>query len=170
MILTRRTLPTRVLDIFVDTRQLVASSDVPFFGRVDIESHPFFHFRGTNLEANSRTWLQVTRLATSASVLRIVSYTSIIAMVLLGVAIPLSHTWRRPWRSQRRQVVSVEQLQQWHTERVGLLRAMARLDDQYAAGVLDDITYRQSRGACKSQLLDIVEQLQTAQQDKDGAA
>lgn len=170
MVLTRRTLPTRVFDIFVDTRQLVASSDVPFNERFDTESHSFFHFRGTNLEANSRTWLQVTRLATSTSVLRIMSYASILGMILLGVAIPLSHTWRGLWRPQRRQAVSVEQLQQWHTERVGLLRAMARLDDQYAAGVLDDATYRQSRGACKSQLLDIVEQLQTAQQDKDGAA
>ena len=170
MVLTRRTLPTRVFDIFVDTRQLVASSDVPFYGRVDIESHPFFHFRGTNVEANSRSWLQVTRLSTSASVLRIVSYASILGMALLGVVIPLYHTWRGPWRSQHHQAISVEQMQQWHTERVGLLRTMARLDDQHAAGVLDDATYRQSRGACKSQLLDIVEQLQTAQQDKDGAA
>ncbi len=91
-------------------------------------------------------------------------------MALLGVVIPLYHTWRGPWRSQHHQAISVEQMQQWHTERVGLLRTMARLDDQHAAGVLDDATYRQSRGACKSQLLDIVEQLQTAQQDKDGAA
>jgi hypothetical protein len=168
MVLTRRTVPTRVFDIFVDTRQLVASSDVPFYGRIDIESHPFFHFRDTNLEANSRSWLQVTRLATSASGLRIVSYASIIGMVLLGVLIPLYHAWRGPGQSQRRQVVSVEQLQLWHTERVDLLRAMARLDDQHAAGVLDDATYRQSRGACKRQLLDIVERLQTVQQEKGG--
>ena len=170
MMLTRRTLPTRVFDIYVDSRQLVASSDMPFFERVDIESHPFFHFRDTNLEANSRLWLQITRLSTSTYVLRVVSYASILGLVLLGVVLPLYHTWRGPRRSQPRQAISVEQMQQWHTERVGLLRTMARLDDQHAAGGLDDATYRQSRSACKRQLLDIVEQLQTAQQDKDGAA
>jgi hypothetical protein len=51
-----------------------------------------------------------------------------------------------------------------------LLHAIARLDDQYEAGRLDAETYQQRRRACKKQLLDIVEQLRAAQQDKESVS
>ena len=166
-VLTQRTLPTGILDVFVDQRHLVATSDLQPQGPLTIASHPFFHFRGTNLAAHSRAWFQVTQLTDSAALVRVSSYGLIIAIALFGVLTPLYGKWRGLGRQERSAPVALEQIRQWHADRVGLLRAVARLDDQRQTGTLDEETYQRRRRECKQQLLDVVERLHEAQQDKE---
>jgi hypothetical protein len=167
VILARRTLPTRVFDILVEDKQLVATSDMQFLGHAPIESHSFFHFRGTELPAQSRSWLQVTRVTGSASLVRLGGYGLVIGIALLGLLIPLRGVWRsRPSQAYAPSLTS-GQIQQWQAAHLQLLRSIASLDDQHEAGTLDDTTYQQRRRACKKQLLDVVEQLHQAQQYKE---
>jgi hypothetical protein len=166
VILARRTLPTRVFDILVEDTQLVATSDLQLLGRAPVESHSFFHFRGTELPAQSRSWLQITRITGSASFVRLGSYGLVIGIALLGLLIPLSGIWRSPSQISAASVAP-GQIQQWRAAHLQLLRTIAGLDDQHEAGTLDDETYQQRRRAYKRQLLDVVEQLHQAQQFKE---
>ena len=58
-------------------------------GRVAIDPHVFAHFRGMNLEAHSRSWLQLTPRQTSASLLHVGAYGLVMGIVLLGMLMPL---------------------------------------------------------------------------------
>ena len=166
MILSRRVIPTRILDVFVDHNELVASSNLQFQGEVAFAAHPFFHYRGSNLAPDARPWIQVTRLTGTTPMLRVGGYGLILAIALFGIAFPIYGSWYRNRRQRHAEPMSTAQLQQWQTERARLLQTLARLDDQRAAGNLDEATYQQSRNASKRQLLDIVEQLYEAQQAK----
>ncbi len=164
MVLARRRLPTMVFDIFVDATQLVATSDLQFYGRVPLESHSFLHFRGTKVAADSRSWLQLTRLTTRAtSVLKIGGYSMIISIALLGMLIPLYGIWRRRTTLAPEETVTPEELGQWRADRTRLLQTIARLDNAREAGALDEPVYRQQRQAYKQQLLRTVEQLHHVQ-------
>src|SRR5262249_61278347 len=92
-IVVERTLGTAMLDVLVEDAHLHATSDLPFGGRVSIDPHVFAHFRGMNLDAHSRSWLQLTPRQTSASLLHIGAYGLIMGIVLLGVFIPLHDVW-----------------------------------------------------------------------------
>jgi hypothetical protein len=167
VVLARRTLATQTFDVLVEDTHLVAASELQFHGRAPIEAHSFFHFRGTELPAQSRSWIQLTQLSGTASLIRFGGYGLIIAIALLGMLIPLSGTW---WARPARMPVaplSPVQMQQWRAAHLRLLQTIAHLDDQYEAGELDVETYQQRRHAYKKQLLDIVEQLHAAQQDKE---
>lgn len=170
VVLARRTLPTRVFDVLVEDKQLVAASDLSFQGHAPIESHSFFHFRGTDLAAHSRSWLQVTRLTGSASLIRISSYGLIIGIALCGMLMPFYGVWRRRTSSAPDELFTPEQIEQWRAERFRMLQTIARLDDQREAGSLDEEAYQQRRRAYKTQLLDIVEHLHEAQQYKEASS
>ena len=164
-LLLRHVLPTQAFDIFVDTRQLVATSDIPYRGRIPIESHVFFHFRGTQLAPNVRSWLQLTRLqAGSASFLRIGSYTLVIGLALLGICIPLCRLrWARS-RHISATVPTPEQVQQWQVDQVQLLQTIARLDSAWEAGTVDENLYRNQRKLYKDQAIELAQHLRRAQQ------
>jgi hypothetical protein len=159
-LLTARVLPTRVVDVLVEDASLVASSDLQFGGRVSIEPHTFWHFRGEGFGAQSRSWLQVTRRTEPAMLLRIGTYSLVIGIALYGLGVPLYGVWRsrRP-PPEPAASVTAEHLQALHTARMRLLRTIARLDDQYAAGGLTEPVYQQRRQTFKTQLLTLAEQL-----------
>jgi hypothetical protein len=129
-----------------------------------IESHTFFHFRGTQLAAHTRAWLQLTRLrAGVASFLRMGSYGAIIGLALLGVLIPVYGLRRTRTRSTSEATATPAQIRQWQHERFRLLQTIARLDDAWAAGRLDEAVYREQRRNYKAQLLDLAQHLYRAQ-------
>jgi hypothetical protein len=162
-LLLKRTLPTGAFDIFVDTRQLVATSDIPYQGRVPIESHIFFHFRGTELASNARSWLQLTPLrAGSASFLRIGSYGLVMGLALLGVLIPLYGLRRAGARAAAAGPPTPEQMRRWQVDHARLLQTMARLDNAWQAGMIDEAVYRDQRQAYKEQALELAQHLRRA--------
>lgn len=162
-ILVERTLGTSMLDVLVEDEHLHASSDLAFGGRVSIEPHVFAHFRGTNLEAHSRSWLQLTPRQTSASWLHIGAYGLIVGIVLLGVCIPLRDVWHGPAQPAHRDTNGLQRAQRADVKGVGryLLQSMARLDDEYENGTVAVDTYQQQRQAYKEQLCKLVEELQS---------
>lgn len=167
VVLARRTLVTQTLDVLIEDTHLVAASDLQFRGYAPIESHSFSHFRGTDLPAHSRSWIQLTQLNGSASLIRLGGYGLIIGMALLGMLIPLHGVWRVRTARVPAAPFTSAQIQQWRAAHLRLLQTIAHLDDQHEAGRLDVETYQQRRRAYKKQLLDIVEQLHAAQQDKE---
>jgi hypothetical protein len=161
-ILVERTLGTAMLDVLVEDEHLHASSDLAFGGRVSIEPHFFAHFRGTNLEAHSRSWLQLTPRQTSASWLHIGAYGLVVGIVLLGVFMPLRGVWHRPAQPEHRETNGLQHAQRSDVKGAGryLLQSIARLDDEYENGIVDADTYQQRRQAYKEQLCKLVEELQ----------
>jgi hypothetical protein len=161
-ILVERTLGTAMLDVLVEDEHLHASSDLAFGGRVSIEPHIFAHFRGANLEAHSRSWLQLTPRQTSASWLHIGAYGLIVGIVLLGVCIPLRDVWHGPAQPEHRETHVLQHTQRSDVKGAGryLLQSIARLDDEYENGIVDADTYQQRRQAYKEQLCTLIEELQ----------
>jgi hypothetical protein len=170
VVLARRTLATQLLDVLVEDTHLVAASDLQFHGHAPIESHSFFHFRGTALPAHSRSWIQLTQLTGSTSLIRLGSYGLTIGIALLGMLIPLRGLWQIRTSRLSEVPFTSAQIQQWRATHLRLLHTIARLDDQHEAGRLDAETYQQRRRAYKKQLFDIVEQLHAAQQDKESVS
>jgi hypothetical protein len=166
-ILVERLLPTAVFEVLVQDKHLVATSDLQFHGQISVEPHTFLHFRGADLAGRSRSWLQVTRRTEPAPFLRIATYSLIIGMVLLGVGIPLYGAWRNRARQEPTTPMTSEQLQALNVVRLRLLRTIARLDEQRAAGSIEDHMYQQQRRASKTQLVELVEQLQQGQRNKE---
>ncbi len=161
-LLLGHSLPTQVVDVFVDASQLVGSSDFQFMGQVPIESHTFLHYRGSNVEPGARNWVQITLLATNVgSLIRLISYIIIVAIALLGLAIPLYSRWRRNKVSEA-SAPTPEQIQQWQTERAQLLFAIAQLDNAHENEALDEPVYRQRRQTYKQQLRRVSEELHRA--------
>src|SRR5262245_5081941 len=95
-----RTLATSMLDVLVEDEHLNATSDLPFGGRASIDPHVFAHFRGMNLEAHSRSWLQLTPRQASASLLHVGAYGLIMGIMLLGVLISMHDVWSGEVRSE----------------------------------------------------------------------
>jgi hypothetical protein len=162
-ILVERTLGTSMLDVLVEDEHLHASSDLAFGGRVTIEPHVFAHFRGTNLEAHARSWLQLTPRQTSASWLHIGAYGLIVGIVLLGVFMPLRDVWHGPAQPEPRETNSSQHAPRSDVKGAGryLLQNIAQLDDEYETGRVDADTYQQRRQAYKEQLCKLVEELQS---------
>lgn len=164
-ILLRRSLPTSMIDVFADAKRLVAASDFQFLGEVPIQSHTFLHFRGTNPEPGARNWVQITLAGTKVShALWVVSYALIVAIALMGLAIPLYNQWRRRARLHTDPVPSLEDLQAWQSEHSRLLLAIAQLDHAQANSALDESVYWQRRQSYKQQLRRVAEELHRAKQ------
>ena len=161
MILPRRTLPTDVLDVLVEEESLAATSDLSFAGRVAIEPHVFTHFRGVELPARSRSWVQLAQRATALPTLRVGAYGLVVALSLAGMAAP--YTRRR--RAEPTAVPSAvqtppQQLQQLRAAEQVLLQRISRLDRQWEAGTIDDRDYHPRRRDYKAQLCGLMRQLQ----------
>ncbi len=169
-LLLRRSLPTVLVDVFTAAQSLVATSDFQYMGQVPIQSHTFFHFRGANPEPGSRNWVQITLLETSVSTaLQVVSYALIVAIALLGLAIPLYNQWRRRARLHAESGPGAAEIQAWQSERSELLLAIAQLDNAQATGALDEPVYRQRRQVYKQQLRRVAEDLHRANHPLDAA-
>jgi hypothetical protein len=167
-LLLRHSLPTGIIDVFTDAKELVATSNFQFLGEIPIQSHTFFHFRGPSPEAGARNWVQVVRLGARASTtLRIVSYTLIVAIALMGLAMPLYNQYRRRSRSEAEPATSAEAIQAWQAERSQLLWTIAQLDNAQANEALDEPVYRQCRQSYKQQLRRVAEDLHRANQPLD---
>jgi len=151
-----------MLDVLVEDEHLNATSDLPFGGRVSIDPHVFAHFHGMNLEAHSRSWLQLTPRQTSASLLHVGAYGFIMGIVLLGVLIPLRDVWHGQAQPDHRETDVLSHAQRSDVKGVGrdLLQSIARLDNEYENGIVDDDTYQQCRQAYKEQLCRLIEELQ----------
>jgi hypothetical protein len=170
-LLLRQTLPTAIIDVFIEADRLVATSNSQFLGKVPIQSHTFLHFRGTSPELGTRHWVQITRVGTGVShALRVVSYTLIIAIALVGLAIPLYHQWRRRTISNTHAAPSAADMQAWQAERSQLLLAIAQLDNDQAKGALDEPVYRQRRQSYKQQLRRVAEALHQARHPLDASS
>jgi hypothetical protein len=179
-ILVERTLGTSRLDVLVEDERLNTTSDLQFGGRgpIDpdvlahffggrgpIDPHVFAHFRGMNLEAHSRSWLQLVPRQTSASLLHVGAYGFIIGIMLLGVFIPLHDVWHGRVQPKNREMDVPEREQRPDVKGAGrdLLRSIARLDDEYENGMVDDDTYQQRRQTYKEQLCRLIEELQRSE-------
>jgi hypothetical protein len=154
-----RSLPTAALDVFVEDTHLVATSDLQFGGRVAAKPHEFLYFRGTDLAANSRSRLQLTRRTETMPLLQTGIYGLVLGIVLLGIAIPCYGAWRSRARQSQPKTITPAQLQDLYATRGRLLQTIASLDNRHEAGRLDEATYREQRQTYKAQLLDLVEQL-----------
>jgi hypothetical protein len=165
-ILAQRILPTATLDVLVEDEYLVATSDLQPNGRVAIESRSFFHYRGTDLAAHTRSWLQLTGRTESWLLLRLGAYSLTICIALFGIGLPLYGAWRRRGRQEREAFITPKQLQALDAKRLDVLQTIVHLDTQRAAGTIEEGVYQQRRQGYKNQLLDLVSQLQKAQQEK----
>jgi hypothetical protein len=161
-ILVDRILGTSMLDVLVEDEHLNATSDLPFGGRVSIDPHVFAHFRGMNLAAHSRSWLQLTPRQTSTSWLHVGAYGLIMSIVLLGVLIPLYDVWHGQGQTDPRETEVLQHAQSADVKVVirDLLQSIVRLDNEYENGRVDEDTYQQRRQACKEELYKLVEELQ----------
>src|SRR5262245_59132781 len=159
-LLIERTLGTSMLDVLVEEEHLNATSDLQFGGRVSIDPHVFTHLRGMNLEAHSRSWLQLTPRQTSASLLHIGVYALIMGIMLFGIFIPLYDVWHGQAQPDHREADVLQHTQRADIQRVGryLLQSIARLDDEYENGVVEADTYQQRRQAYKEQLRKLIEE------------
>ena len=164
-ILVERTLGTSMLDVLVEDEHLNATSDLQFGGRVAIDPHVFAHFRGMNLEARSRSWLQLTPRQTSASLLRVGAYGLVMGIMLLGVLMPLHDVWHSQAQPDHREIDILQHAQRSDVKGTGryLLQSIARLDDEYEHGIVADDTYQQCRQAYKEQLCKLIEALQRSE-------
>jgi hypothetical protein len=167
MLLSERSLPTVTLDLLVQDAQLVASSDLRFEGRVSFEPHTFFHFRGTDLSAQDRSWLQVTRRSGTTPFLQVLTYSLIVGLVLLGIIVSWVSMTRSHNQADLELALRTADLQTLKAARFRLLNDIARLDDLHEAGRIGQTTYRRQRETYKQQLLVLYEQLQAAPQDKE---
>ena len=167
-ILIERTLGTSMLDVLVEDAHLHTTSDLQFRERVSIDPHVFAHFRGMNLAAHSRSWLQLMPRQTSISVL-LGAYGLIIGITLLGVVLPLHNVWQERVQQGQRDTGALKPEQIQDVKGVGrdLLQGMARLDDAHNEGMIDEATYQQRRQAYKDQLSELVEQLQRSQASQE---
>jgi hypothetical protein len=161
-VLVERTLGTAMLDVLVEDTQLNATSDLRFSGQVTIAPHVFAHFRGVQLEALSRSWLQMTPRQTTTAFLSLGTYGGLLGLLLCGSLWPCYRAWRRPERQNL--VVAETWLDRQELHRTGqhLLQRMAHLDNTYAAGTLAAADYQQQRQAYKAQLVSLVEHCQRA--------
>jgi hypothetical protein len=160
-----------MIDVFIEADRLVATSNSQFLGKVPIQSHTFLHFRGTGPELEGRHWVQITRVGTGVSrALRVVSYTLIVAIALMGLAIPLYHQWRLRTGSNTHAAPSAADMQAWQAERTQLLLAIAQLDNDQANGALAETVYRQRRQSYKQQLRRVAEALHQARHPFDAAS
>jgi len=168
-ILVQRTMATSVLDILVDDERFVTTSDLPFGGRVSIEPHPFSHFRGMNLEAHSRSWLQLMPHQTSLPFLSIGAYSLIVGIMLLGVILPLQNIWYGRVQPEKSRIgrPKHEQIQELKVMGRKALQSIARLDDQHENGMLGEAAYQQHRQVYKAQLFSLAEQFQRVQERRD---
>ena len=161
MIVPRRTLPTDVLDILVEEQSFAATSDLQLAGRVSIEPHVFTHFRGADLPALSRSWLQLARRARPVPALQMGVYGLVVAVSLAGVAAPYVRTRRSaPVPLPPAAPPTVQQLQELRQTELLLLQRISRLDREYEAGALADADYHPRRGDYKAQLCQVLRQLQ----------
>ncbi|GIX47959.1 MAG: hypothetical protein KatS3mg131_2170 [Candidatus Tectimicrobiota bacterium] len=160
-VLFERALPTEVLDVLVDATHLAANSDLGFVGRLALEPHQFLHFRGLDLEARSRSWLQLAVVHGASRWLRLGAYALVGALVLGGLAAPLYGARRRQGRAAPLLPQEVSRLE---AEYGRLLRALARLDDRHAAGELAAPVYQERRQQLKRRLLAVAAALQQSGQ------
>lgn len=158
-ILVERVLPTRLLDVLIEDSRLVGSSALQFRGRLAIDPHTFWHFRGEDLQPGARAWLQLTRPDGAAPMLRYAAYGLMLGLVLVAIGSASYSAWRRrePSDSAPLPPARVEEL---HAARLRLLHAVARLDDAYAAGSLAEQDYKRQRQHYKQQLRDLLEPFQ----------
>jgi hypothetical protein len=171
-VLVERTLDTSMLDVLVEDEHFNTTSDLQFGGRVSIDPHVFAHFRGMNLAAHSRSWLQLMPRQTSVSVLYVGAYSLIMGIMLLGVFLPLHDVWHDRVQPESRDIDVLKHEQRFDIKGSGryLLRSIARLDDEYENGMVDDATYKQHRQAYKEQLCKLVEQLQRTEASQKAIA
>ena len=160
MILPRRTLPTDVLDVLVEEESLAATSDLSFAGRVSVEPHVFTHFRGTDLPARSRSWVQLAQRVTALPALRMGAYGLVVVLSLAGMTAPYV-------RRRRNKSIAAPQLQgtpqQIHALRAAekrLLQRISQLDRKREAGAIDDANYHPLRRDYKAQLCSLLRQFQ----------
>ena len=165
--LSERSLPTVSLEFFVQDGQLVASSDLRFEGRLSLQPHTFLRFRGTDLSAQSRSWLQVTRLSGGAPFLQVLTYSVIVGLVLFGIIVSWISMKRSQSQAEIEPTFRTADVQALKTARFRLLNDIARLDDLHETGMVNQTTYRRQRETYKQQLLVLYEQLQAAPQDKE---
>src|SRR5205823_6340670 len=112
-----------------------------------------------NLEAHSRSWLQLTPRQTSVSMLHIGAYGLIIGITLLGVVMPFQHVWRGRVHQEQRAISALKH-EQIHDVKgaVGhLIQSIARLDDTHQDGMVDASIYQQRRQAYKERLCQLIE-------------
>jgi hypothetical protein len=166
-ILTERTLPTTVLDILIEDEQLVAISDLQPMERVSIKPHTFWHFRGTDLPVQARSWFQVTRRNAPASFLQVGAYIVVVGITLFGIGLPLYEVWHKRRQQRLDSIGLVGKLEVLNMARLRLLQTVARLDDQYQGGTIEARVYQQRRDEYKQQLLDLAQQLRHAPSDKE---
>jgi hypothetical protein len=165
-ILVERTMDTSILDILVDNERFVTTSDLQFGGPVSIEPHVFTHFRGMNLGAHSRSWLQLMPHQATVSFLSIGAYSLVIGIMLLGVILPLHNIWYGRVRPEKRRIDSAkhEQIQELKVIGRNVLQSIALLDDQHENGTIGEVVYQQRRQAYKEQLFSLAEQFQRVQE------
>jgi hypothetical protein len=168
-LLLERTLHTSVLDVLVADGRLITTSDLQFGGRVAIDPHVFIHFRGVNLEAHTRSWLQLMPQRTSGQALPVVAYSLIVGIALVGVVIPLHRSWHDWTHTEKGETEILEHAHTQDARMAGghLLQSIARLDDQHNNGMVEETLYRQRRLAYKEQLLKLVMQFQSGQGSRE---
>jgi hypothetical protein len=83
-------------------------------------------------------------------------------IVLLGVLIPLRDVWHGQAQPDPRETDILPHAQRSDVKGVGryLLQSIARLDNEYENGLVDDDTYQQRRQAYKAQISKLIEELQ----------
>jgi hypothetical protein len=159
MILLLRVLDTEVLDVLIEETQLEATSDLPSGDRVAFESRSFAHFHGTDLAAQSRSWVQFLRRTETAPILQITAYGLVICLVCLGIVAPFYKRWHHRSMQETSRQLSVARLQELKTSKPRLLQSIVRLDEQHADGRIAESTYQQPQVA-KTPLLALEQQLQ----------
>jgi hypothetical protein len=160
MIVPRRTLATDVFDVLVEEASLAATSELASAGRVAIEPHVFTHFRGVDLPARSRSWLQLAQRAAVFPALRVGVYGLVVALSLAGMLAPCARTRRTNSIAEPPQVrPTPQQIHELHKAEQLLLQRISQLERQRQGGTIGDADYHLRRRDYKAQLCGLLWQL-----------
>ena len=159
MILPRRTLPTDVLDVLVEEESLAATSDLSFAGRVAVEPHVFTHFRGAELPARSRSWIQLAQRAAAFPAMRAGVYGIVVALSFAGMAAPYARRRRTTPMAMPQAQATPRRIPELRAAEQLLLQRISRLDRQREAGAINDADYHPRRRDYKAQLCGLLQQL-----------
>ena len=140
------------LALLVENKGLKASSDTLAGGQsVNYNSTNYLQYGGKDIAANTPVTLNLTGLAKSGnSALKWGGIAAAILVLGVGLGYPLSRRRRVP--------AKVEGQAPRSSERQELLMMLAKLDDDYEAGVLGEAEYNARRAQIKQRLVEMSRQ------------
>jgi len=157
--------PVAHLNVLVnDVGVKVSSSQVTFQGKRGGSGQQFLNLAGSDIPAGEVITLSFEDLPHGDETRAAVGSPVVLVAVIVALAGALAAIGYLIWQRQR-EVPAMEpsapaDLSELEMERERLILSIARLDDEYEAGNIDEDVYQRERSARKARLLEVIQQIQ----------